>query len=97
MIVEKNVVEEIVAEALPIFAKHGVKAGDAESLVYDLCRAVGAYPEGATDQIRTYLRNLPLSVYLKNKDAIKNLCRQAAEDLRLLIESGEGASHETGQ
>lgn len=87
-------VDEIIAELKPVLERTGMTAADAGLFTAHFCNRMGGMPESAIHPIRKVLRNIPLSVFIAKKESIRNVCRQAAEDLRLLTASGEDASAE---
>jgi len=88
----KDQAKQIIDAILPLMAQTGMTVADTfDFRNYELDKLV-VTPDSALHPIWLAIRHMPLSAYLANEEAIRNVCRKAAEDLRLLIESGEHAS-----
>lgn len=87
-------VDQIVKEIMPLLERTGMKSSDAEYFMAHFLNRVRSNPLDVLRPIEKVLHNVPLAVFNAKRDDLDSLCLRVADEVRLLIMSGEGASVE---
>lgn len=87
-------VDQGVKEIMPVLERTVMKASDAEYFMAHFLNRIRSNPLNVIRPIEKVLLNVPLALFNAKRDDPDSLCLRVAEDVRLLIMSGERASVE---
>jgi hypothetical protein len=85
-------VDEIIKEIMPVLKRTGIEPWHAEAFMAAFLNRIAYSPLSSMGPIQKVLRTMPVDKLYAKRFALDNVCLRAADEIRLLIESDEGAS-----